>query len=110
MDSKISKTGQFGRTVEVSATEEELRPYFDEAFQDFRKKVKLEGFRKGKVPMELIKRMSHADLVYWCSGFYFRRLHRKLHECVYLPVTEVDVGPQSPAIYLSPLQPSHSIL
>lgn len=57
MDSKISKTGPFGRTVEVSATVAELEPYFDRAFNDFRKKVKLEGFRKGKVPMPLIKRM-----------------------------------------------------
>jgi trigger factor len=45
------------RTLKVDVTASELQPEFDAAYQSYRKKVKLEGFRKGKAPLHLIKKL-----------------------------------------------------
>lgn len=57
MESKVTNRGSFEKVVEVDVPESELTPHFDEAFERYRKNLKLEGFRKGKVPMALIKKM-----------------------------------------------------
>jgi trigger factor len=43
--------------VEVTVPYEEMKPKFDEAYVTYRKKIQLEGFRKGKVPIDLIKKV-----------------------------------------------------
>jgi len=57
LKSTVTKRGNFERVVEVDVSEEELTPHFDKLYQKYRKRVKLEGFRKGKVPLSLIKRL-----------------------------------------------------
>lgn len=57
MESKVTNKGNHEKVVEVEVPESELTPYFDSAFQKYRKNLKIEGFRKGKVPMALIKKM-----------------------------------------------------
>lgn len=57
MESRVTNRGNFEKVVEVDVPESELTPHFDEAFKRYRKNLKLEGFRKGKVPMALIKKM-----------------------------------------------------
>ena len=43
--------------AEIQLTPEELQPHFDRAYQKFRPKAELKGFRKGKVPLPMIKKM-----------------------------------------------------
>jgi trigger factor len=43
--------------AEIQVTDEELRPHFDLAYERFRPKVELKGFRKGKVPLAMIKKL-----------------------------------------------------
>ncbi len=43
--------------VEIQVTDDELRPHFDLAYERFRPKVELKGFRKGKVPLAMIKKL-----------------------------------------------------
>lgn len=57
MQSKITKQGNFERIVEVEVPTDELSPHFDNAFRKYQKGLKLEGFRKGKVPLGLIKKL-----------------------------------------------------
>lgn len=57
MDAKITRQGNFERVVEVDVPESELTPHFDKAYQKYKKNIKLEGFRKGKVPMGLVKQL-----------------------------------------------------
>ena len=45
------------REVEMRVPETELQPKFDEAFKEHQPKLTLKGFRKGKVPMHLVKQM-----------------------------------------------------
>ncbi len=57
LDAKVTKQGDFERVVEVDVTAVELVPHFTAAYEKYQKGVKLEGFRKGKVPLGLIKKM-----------------------------------------------------
>jgi len=44
-------------TLELILTQEEIQPVYDEAYQEAQKSIELKGFRKGKVPMAMIKKM-----------------------------------------------------
>lgn len=57
MQSKVSKKGNFERVVEVDIPEAELAPHFEKMYKKYQRSVKLEGFRKGKVPLGLIKKL-----------------------------------------------------
>ncbi len=57
MESKVTKKGNFEKVVEVDVPEAELAPHFDSVYKKYQKNVKLQGFRKGKVPLGLIKKL-----------------------------------------------------
>lgn len=57
MEAKVSKNGNFEKLVEVDVSEGELTPHFDSVYRKYQKNIKLEGFRKGKVPIGLIKKL-----------------------------------------------------
>ncbi|TDI87620.1 MAG: trigger factor [Caldithrix sp.] len=57
MESKITQKGKFEKVVEVDVPEAELAPHFDSIYKKYQKNVKLQGFRKGKVPLSLIKKL-----------------------------------------------------
>jgi len=44
-------------TVRFSVPSEEIQPKLDEKYKAYQQKVNLEGFRKGKVPKQLLKKM-----------------------------------------------------
>jgi trigger factor len=48
--------------MEINATPEDLVPHFDKAYQEYRKKIEIRGFRKGKAPLELVKKL-YGDLI-----------------------------------------------
>lgn len=62
MKSNISKQGTNQRLVEVDVTEEELVPHFDTAYRKYQKRIRLQGFRKGKVPLSLIKKLYGEEI------------------------------------------------
>jgi trigger factor len=53
----INTTSPTEREVAIDVAQEELQPHFDKAYEDFRPKAELRGFRKGKVPLPMIKRI-----------------------------------------------------
>jgi trigger factor len=57
LEVNIAEQGQWERIVEVSVPYEKLVPKFDEAYSKYKKTIQLEGFRKGKVPVDLIKKV-----------------------------------------------------
>jgi len=57
LEVSIAEQGKWERMVEVTVPYEEMKPKFDEAYVGYRKKIQLEGFRKGKVPVDLIKKV-----------------------------------------------------
>ena len=57
MDVKITEEANWRRIVDVTATQDELRPEFEKALKKLKKNLKLEGFRRGKVTMNMVRRL-----------------------------------------------------
>jgi trigger factor len=43
--------------AEIEVTGEELQPHFEKAYEKYRPKLEIKGFRKGKVPLPMIKKL-----------------------------------------------------
>ena len=43
--------------AEIEVTSEELQPHFEKAYEKYRPKLELKGFRKGRVPLPMIKKL-----------------------------------------------------
>ena len=62
MEVTVQSLSDVSREVEINATLEDLVPHFDKAYQEYRKKIDIKGFRKGKAPLELVKKL-YGDLI-----------------------------------------------
>jgi trigger factor len=48
--------------AEITATPEDLAPHFNKAYLEYRKKIEIRGFRQGKAPIDIIKKL-YGDLI-----------------------------------------------
>ena len=55
MKTVVTETGACKRRLEVEVGAEEVRPYMEEAYRSYQKKLHIEGFRKGRVPLSIVK-------------------------------------------------------
>ncbi len=62
MDTTISKASPVEYELELHATAEDLKPKLKEALKAQRKNMDVQGFRKGKAPLGLVKKM-HGDAI-----------------------------------------------
>jgi trigger factor len=62
LEAKIKELSPIERELEIIIPETELQEAFEEAFREIRPKLALPGFRPGKAPMGLVKKM-HGDAV-----------------------------------------------
>lgn len=62
METKITNKSQVLRELEIFVGEEEVAKAFDEAFKSMRPKLSLPGFRPGKAPMSVVKKL-HGDAI-----------------------------------------------
>jgi trigger factor len=58
----IQSLSDVSREVEITATTEDLAPHFDKAYLEYRKKIEIRGFRKGKAPLDIVKKL-YGDLI-----------------------------------------------
>lgn len=82
MDVTINTLSGVQQEAEIAVTGTELQPVFDRAYEKYRQKVELKGFRKGKAPMEMIKRMygeaiEHESLDDVVDEFYKKAMLEK---------------------------------
>ena len=56
MKSVVTVTGAYKRHVEVEVPPDEVRPFMEKAVLSYQKKVHINGFRKGKVPLSILQR------------------------------------------------------
>lgn len=57
MEVKIENPEKGKKEISVHVNTDELVPKFEEAYRDYKKNIVLGGFRKGKVPLHLVKQM-----------------------------------------------------
>ena len=57
MDAKVEKPVDGKQEINVTVSLDDLTPKFNEAYTEYKKNIQIGGFRKGKVPMNLIQQM-----------------------------------------------------
>lgn len=50
--------------AEIEVSSDELQPHFERAYNEYRPKAEVKGFRKGKVPLEMIKKLFGESIEY----------------------------------------------
>jgi len=67
LDKKINVISNIEHELEVTLGYDEIKSDIDEAYKEERKKIHLDGFRKGKVPMSILKQMYGEAIEYQAS-------------------------------------------
>ncbi|MFQ5706298.1 MAG: trigger factor [bacterium] len=57
METKISDQGNHQKVVVVDVPADEMQPHLESVYRKYQKTIRLEGFRKGKVPLALVKQL-----------------------------------------------------
>ena len=57
MQVSITNVSEVQQEADIQLTQEELQPMFEQAYEKYRPKVEIKGFRKGKVPMPMIRQL-----------------------------------------------------
>lgn len=57
MQVTINTLSDIAQEADIQVTSDELQPHFERAYEKYRPKVELKGFRKGKVPMPMIRQL-----------------------------------------------------
>lgn len=77
MDVTISTISEVRHEAEIVVTEEELQPHFNKAYLKYQPKVELKGFRKGKAPMEMVKKLYGEAIEYEALDEVATEVYRK---------------------------------
>lgn len=56
MKTIVNKIGSWKIKIEVEINPEEVLPYMEQAYQSYQKKLKIDGFRKGRIPLSIIQK------------------------------------------------------
>ncbi len=62
MQYNIDQQENFHTTIKVTLPPEDAKPKYEDVLNEYRKSIRLEGFRKGKVPTSLIKKMYGKEI------------------------------------------------
>jgi trigger factor len=57
MEFRVNKIDETKQEVEIEVPYSEMEPHFEKSFKKYQKKAEIPGFRKGKAPISIIKRM-----------------------------------------------------
>lgn len=67
MDIKVNNLQEYQQEVEVALNYDEILPEIEKAYQDERKSITIDGFRKGKAPIGMIKKLYGEAIEYKAS-------------------------------------------
>lgn len=65
MDVQIKDLENCKKEFEATISYEELTPHFEKAIQKYRQKVQIPGFRKGKAPINMVKKLYGDSIEYY---------------------------------------------
>jgi trigger factor len=57
VEATVRELTEVSREVEITADAMDLAPHFEKAYKDYRPKIEIKGFRKGKAPLDLVKKL-----------------------------------------------------
>ena len=105
MDIKTNEKGTCRKEMVAMLTYEELVPYFEKAMSNFRSKAEIPGFRKGKAPIDMIKKMYGQSIEYTetenIANDVFRKYYIDNNINVYgMPeLTDIDYKPKESMMF-----------
>lgn len=67
MEVKVTQTSENQQEVEVTLSYDEIQPEIQQAYKDEAKKLTIDGFRKGKAPMGIVKKLYGEAIEYKAS-------------------------------------------
>lgn len=68
MDVAIHDITEVEKEISIQVAADELVPHFEEAYKRYQPKLELKGFRKGRVPLEMVKKMYGEQIEYESLG------------------------------------------
>ncbi|MEX0737636.1 MAG: trigger factor [Bacteroidota bacterium] len=86
MEVTLVSISDVSKEVEIHATSDELKPHFEKAYHEYRPKIEIKGFRKGKAPLDMIKKL-YGELI---ENEYLDKLASELYRQA---VQEKDLKP-----------------
>ena len=78
MEVNVHELTEVSREIEIQATSEELKPHFERAYHEYRPKIDIKGFRKGKAPLDMVKKL-YGELI---ENEYLDRIASELYRQV----------------------------
>lgn len=105
MKTKIEKLPKSEIEIEIEVSAEEFQPFVDKVTNDFSKNLKIDGFREGKVPEEIIEKEIDKDKI-------FREAKERAIKDKYLQaISENNIEPvSSPEITILKLVPGNPLI
>jgi trigger factor len=64
VDISIENLSEVEQEIAITLPQEELQPHFDRAYERYRPKAEVKGFRKGKVPLPMIRKLYGEAIEY----------------------------------------------
>jgi trigger factor len=86
VESNVTEVNDVAREIVISAGVDELKPHFDKKYKEYRPKVDIKGFRKGKAPLDLVIKL-YGEMIEQDS------LQEVATEFYKLAITENDLKP-----------------
>ncbi len=80
MEVSITDITDVEKEIQIRATAEELIPHFDQAYRKFQPDIEIRGFRKGKVPLDLVKRLHGETIEYKSLDTIASDMYRRVIE------------------------------
>ncbi len=105
MDISIVDHSEVEKEIHVTLTPEELKPHFEKAYKREQAKIEIKGFRKGKAPLEMVKRLYGEAIEYDAlediSNDVFREVitERKIFPIGEPSLTDIKFKPNEPLVF-----------
>lgn len=81
MQVTINTISDVEQEADIEVSSEELQPHFEQAYVEFRPKIELKGFRKGRVPMNIVKQVYGQAIEYDAlEGIASKLYHQAMQE------------------------------
>ena len=93
MEYQVKSEKNWRTVIEVTVPADEIQPQLDEKYKEYQKHAKIGGFRKGKVPMSLIRKMFGKEIETEVFEPYFSQAWRKIvEEKKFEPISAPGLG------------------
>ncbi len=105
MEVTIKSNTDCEQEMQITMSQEELAPHFEKAYREAAPALEIKGFRKGKVPMHMIKKMFGASIEYQAVEDISNDIFRKEIEArdinpIGTPtIVKLDFKPGTPLTY-----------